>query len=193
MSIDRLIVGLGNPGPRYAPTRHNLGFMIVDELARHFEASWQPQTKFMAHTADISTNDHRILLVKPQTFMNLSGQAVGKLMQFYKLAPTDVWVICDDIDQPLGNVRVRQGGSSGGQKGVESILDTIGQDFWRFRVGIGQNDRQIISSEDYVLQKFSNQQLSLLDQIVTNVASLVSRDISSNGPEATTHQAISAS
>ncbi len=152
----KLIVGLGNPGGQYASTRHNIGFMVVDKLLRELGAGvppvWQRDEKKNVLTARIG----EVLLVKPQTFMNNSGFAVRALMDFYKLTPADVWVIHDDIDLPLGKIKIREKGGSAGHHGVESIINELGTDvFIRFRLGIGRgseaNDRSVIS---FVLSRF---------------------------------------
>jgi len=135
----KLIVGLGNPGGEYKDTRHNIGFMVVDKLVGELGAgippAWQKDEKRNVLTARIG----EVLLVKPQTFMNKSGFAVRALMDFYKLTPADVWVIHDDIDLPLGKIKIREKGGSAGHNGVESIMTELGSDaFVRFRLGIGR-------------------------------------------------------
>ena len=116
----RLIVGLGNPGTKYKNTRHNLGFRAVDVLAG--EAKWQDSKKFHAQTAEINLNDEKIILAKPQTFMNESGSAVRRLMDFYKIPASDVLIIYDDIDLLVGDTRLRAEGGSGGHNGMASVI-----------------------------------------------------------------------
>ncbi len=134
----KLIVGLGNPGGEYESTRHNIGFMVVDHLARELGTmalTWEKDEKKNVLTARVGD----VLLVKPQTFMNKSGYAVAALVNFYKLTPSDIWVIHDDIDLPLGKIRIREGGSSAGHNGVASIIQELSTDaFLRFRMGIGR-------------------------------------------------------
>lgn len=135
----KLIVGLGNPGPQYRDTRHNIGFMVVEKLERELAAgvppAWQKDEKKNVLTAKIG----EVLLVKPLTFMNKSGYAVRALMDFYKLTPEDVWVIHDDMDLPLGKIKIREKGSSAGHNGVQSIIEQLKTDaFVRFRLGIGK-------------------------------------------------------
>lgn len=134
----KLIVGLGNPGREYESTRHNIGFMVVDRLGRELggeAAVWQTDTKKNVMTA--KTGD--VLLVKPLTFMNKSGFAVKAVVDYYKLDPTDVWVVHDDIDLPLGKIRIREKGGTAGHNGVDSILRQLKSDvFVRFRLGIGR-------------------------------------------------------
>jgi peptidyl-tRNA hydrolase, PTH1 family len=134
----KLIVGLGNPGARYANSRHNIGFMIADRCARAHELDFA-RKRFNAQIAEGSIDGRCVMLAKPQTFMNASGDAVGKLFAFYKIAPHDLLVIYDDLDLPLGKMRLRSRGSAGGHHGMESIIARIGtSDFPRLRVGIGR-------------------------------------------------------
>ena len=135
----KIFVGLGNPTSEYAATKHNVGFMLVDRLAAELQASdWRE--KFNALVAESFLDGEKILLVKPQTFMNLSGEAVGPLMNFYKLDTADLTVAHDDMDLPLGTIRLRPKGSGGGHHGIESIIQHLGgqQNFSRVRIGIGR-------------------------------------------------------
>ena len=158
----KLIVGLGNPGPKYAQNRHNLGFLVLDRLAEQLNATpWHLEKKFKAEIAEVELEGGRIILAKPQTYMNNSGEAVKPLVHFYKdeLSPDSVWVIHDDIDLNVGELRIKQGGSSGGQNGVQSIIDHLGPDFHRARIGIGQNDRPSQPAEVYVLKDMPKTEL----------------------------------
>lgn len=131
-----LIAGLGNPGPRYAKQRHNIGFMAADAIARRQSFSgWS--SKFKAQIAEGSIGDEKILLIKPQTFMNLSGEAVGQALRFYKLTTSDLIVIYDELDLQPGKVRIKTGGGSGGHNGIKSIDAHCGKDYRRLRLGIG--------------------------------------------------------
>lgn len=135
----KLIIGLGNPGPEYKDTRHNIGFMVVDKLEKELAAgvppAWQKDEKKNVLTARIG----EVLLIKPLTFMNKSGFAVRALVDFYKLTPADVWVIHDDIDLPIGKIKIREKGGSSGHNGVTSIIEQLKTDaFVRFRLGIGK-------------------------------------------------------
>lgn len=134
----KLIVGLGNPGNEYAKTRHNVGFMLVDALADHLNITlWKD--KFNAKIAEGRIGSEKILLVKPQTYMNNSGEAVGPLMRWYKLEPEDVIVAHDDMDIPAGTIRIRKKGSSGGHNGIKSLIAHLGsENFARVRLGIGR-------------------------------------------------------
>lgn len=131
-----LVVGLGNPGPEYERHRHNVGFMAVDDVHRRFGFSpWR--RRFQGLSAEGTVGGEKILALKPQTFMNLSGQAVGEAMRFYKMIPDQVVVFHDELDLPAGRIRVKRGGGHGGHNGLRSIDDHIGKDYWRVRVGIG--------------------------------------------------------
>jgi PTH1 family peptidyl-tRNA hydrolase len=136
----KLVVGLGNPGPEYRDTRHNVGFLVIDELARRWGIeSWREA--FEALTARASHGGAAVLLAKPVTFMNLSGRAVAGLAGFYKVEPPDLFVVTDDAALPLGRLRARRGGSDGGHNGLKSVARSLGsQDFPRLRVGVGRGD-----------------------------------------------------
>lgn len=144
----KLIVGLGNPGGQYANTRHNIGFMVVEKLARELsrgQVQWEEDKKRKVITVRVGD----VLLVKPQTFMNASGSAVKTLVDFYKLDPTDVWVIHDDLDLPIGKIRIREQGGSAGHNGVESIMKLLKTDkLIRFRLGIGRGKEDIKKHTD---------------------------------------------
>lgn len=133
--ITRLVVGLGNPGPEYRNTRHNIGFMALDALAERYDArSWKKKFKGEAATTSGAAS---LLLLKPLTFMNLSGEAVGEAMRFHKLTPNEVIVFHDDLDLMPGQVKIKQGGGAGGHNGLKSIDAHVGPDYWRVRLGIG--------------------------------------------------------
>ncbi len=147
----KLIVGLGNPGEQYTKTRHNVGFRVVDQLAERLGWRWAASRERALVTEGV-TGGQKLLLVKPTTYMNDSGQAVGPLLRFYKLTLADLLVICDDLDLPVGRVRLRERGSPGGQNGLGSIIAHVGsQDFARLRVGIGRPANGRMSIVDYVL------------------------------------------
>ncbi len=132
-----LIVGLGNPGPEYQATRHNAGFWFVDALADASGVRFEHNRRMHGDTADIHVGGHRVRLLKPSTFMNLSGRAVAAVTGFYRIAPENVLVAYDELDLPPGRVKLKQGGGAAGHKGIASIIEHIGQDFWRLRMGIG--------------------------------------------------------
>ena len=161
-----LIVGLGNPGGEYARTRHNAGFMLVEKLAARWKADWTNERKFDARLAKANENGRKILLCEPQTFMNLSGESVGALTEFYQVPVGQVVVAVDDADLPLGEIRLRPGGSSGGHHGLESIEQHLGtREFARLRIGIGRKDgaRQITG---HVLGRFDDAEAQLLEKVL---------------------------
>ena len=148
-----LIVGLGNPGSRYAATRHNVGFQVVDQVSKTFGITLG-KVKSKAIIGEGKLDDKKVILAKPQTFMNLSGQAVAALARFYKVPVENMVVIHDDLDLPLGTLRIRPGGGAGGQKGVLSIIEQLGTpDFARIRFGIGRPPGRM-DPKDYVLENF---------------------------------------
>ncbi len=146
-----MIAGLGNPGKKYEKTRHNTGFLVLDEVLKKLDISLDKERFNAAYTV-YKHKGEKIFFVKPLTYMNSSGEAVSALMRYYKLEPEDLIVIHDDLDLPVGKIRIREKGSSGGQKGMASIMEHLGtQDIKRIRVGIG-NDKEI-PTVDYVLGK----------------------------------------
>lgn len=169
----RLLVGLGNVGTRYRDTRHNAGFMVVDQIARTFDASWKTESKLKANVAVFEINGEKILLAKPSTMMNLSGEATQRIMQSYKLTPKDVWVIFDDVDTPFGRLRVRQGGGSSGHQGINSMVSNIGPNFIRVKFGISLNDRTVEPSEVYVLKTFNTEEQLILPAYIERAAEFV--------------------
>jgi len=157
-----LIVGLGNPGKQYEQTRHNAGFLVVDALADAHNLSWSKKLFINALVAEGNIDGTKIILAKPQTFMNRSGQAVGKLMKRFKLTPEKIVVVYDDVDIERGSVRFREDGSAGGHNGMKSIISTIGtQAFPRLRIGIGKPPEHV-PLEEYVLGRMSQDELQQL-------------------------------
>jgi PTH1 family peptidyl-tRNA hydrolase len=151
----KLIIGLGNPGKEYDNTRHNFGFAVVDAIAAKYGAKFSTGKKFGAETAETFINGEKIILAKPQTYMNKSGVAVQEIMSYYNITTDRVWIVYDDIDLDVGSVRIRTTGSAGGHKGVQSIIDSIGtQQFPRFRMGIKSAHCDYLSTEDIVLKRF---------------------------------------
>jgi peptidyl-tRNA hydrolase, PTH1 family len=148
----KLIVGLGNPGPRYQGTRHNAGFMVLDRLAETIRVS-ADRTKFASLYGEGSWLGEQLVLLKPQTFMNLSGRAVADAARFYKVPPANIIVVHDELDLPFGQIRLKEGGGHGGHNGLRSIIAELGSaDFIRIRIGIGRPDKG--SAEKYVLAPF---------------------------------------
>ncbi len=160
----KMIVGLGNPGPRYAHNRHNVGFQIVDALAEKHALSFQKR-QFKALLAMGVIQEERVLLVKPQTYMNLSGDAVQPLVSYYKVALSDMMVVFDDMDLPLGVIRLRPFGGAGGHNGMRSIIQRLGSNqFPRLRVGIDRPPGRMDPAA-YVLQDFSPEEEALMVQV----------------------------
>jgi PTH1 family peptidyl-tRNA hydrolase len=154
----RLVAGLGNPGARYARNRHNIGFMSVEAIARRHGAAGF-RNRFKGELAEVSIGGERVLLLKPQTFMNASGESVGEAARFFKLLLSDIIVIHDEIDLRPGKVRVKQGGGSAGHNGLRSIDALLGPDYWRVRIGVGHPGvKELV--QPYVLQNFSGEELT---------------------------------
>lgn len=149
-----LIVGLGNPGIKYTLTRHNIGFLALDALAKSFDAKIERE-EHKALTLKFKLDGEDVILAKPQTFMNLSGESVVSLMQFYKIEPSKLFVIHDEIDLPFGYMKVQKGRGAGGHNGIKSISELLGhQDYARLRLGVGRPSNPHIPVVDYVLQNF---------------------------------------
>ena len=167
---DWLIVGLGNPGEKYERTRHNVGFLVVDALAERLGVPVQ-KLKHRALTNTVRLAGQKALLMKPVTFMNLSGEAVGDAARFYKLPPERVLVISDDTALPLGKLRLRKGGSAGGHNGLKSIIQHLGTDqFPRLRVGVGQKPHPDYDLADWVLGKFQGEDKKAMDAAIQRAA-----------------------
>ena len=181
-SVSWLIVFLGNPGPKYECTRHNAGFMAGDALAKKLGVSIN-RLRFKALTAAAEINGEKVLLMKPQTFMNLSGEAVGQAARFYKIPPERVLVVSDEISLPLGKLRVRPKGSAGGHNGLKSIIASLGSDaFPRIRIGVGAPPHPDYDTADWVLSVFRNQDLEDMLAASDRAAEAVTTYIS-DGPE----------
>jgi len=166
MDAIRLIVGLGNPGREYETTRHNVGFRWVDELARLQNLSFKNETKFHGLAARGQLHGREMLLLKPQTFMNASGRAVGALAQFYKIAPAEILVVHDDLDLPPGVARLKLGGGHGGHNGLKDIIAHLGtRDFWRLRLGIGHPGERA-EVVNFVLNDPRKEERDLIEQAV---------------------------
>ena len=161
-----LIVGLGNPGMEYASTRHNIGFMILESLAKHFGFEWQEKKKFSTHLAKGDQDEKNILLTKPQSYMNLSGKTVAPLARYHNIHSNQIMVVIDDLDLPLGSIRMRSNGGNGGHRGLKSIIDNLGtSNFPRLRVGIGRPDlKQKVSG--FVLSKFNQDEIDLVEKVI---------------------------
>lgn len=173
----RLVAGLGNPGPRYARNRHNVGFMAVDAIARR-HGSPAFRRRFKGELCEASIAGERVLLLKPQTFMNASGEAIGEAARFFKILPSEVVVIHDEIDLRPGKLRVKRGGGSAGHNGLRSIDALLGPDYWRVRIGVGHPGvKELV--QPYVLQNFPAEELAdwvkpLLDAVAETIPLLLS-------------------
>lgn len=158
----KLIVGLGNPGSEYEATRHNVGFMAVDRLAEKYNVSFKIDKALKGMIASFNLNGERVVLLKPITFMNLSGESVKPVMNYYKIDISDVIIINDDLDMPVGKVRYRASGSAGGHNGLKSIIANLKTEgFQRIKIGIDRS--KVIPVVDYVLGRFSNEDKSNLE------------------------------
>ncbi len=164
MNSIRLIVGLGNPGRDYETTRHNAGFWWVDELARAEQMSFRSETKFYGLLARGVVSGHEVFLLKPQSFMNLSGRAVGAVAQFYKVLPQEILVVHDELDLQPGVARLKMGGGHGGHNGLKDIIAQLGaRDFWRLRLGIGRPAERT-EVVNYVLNDPRRDERELIDE-----------------------------
>ncbi len=164
----RLVAGLGNPGPEYASTRHNVGFLVVDRLAEQFGSTWERSTKWDA----VVTKYGEVFLLKPMSFMNRSGHPLFAVAQFYKIDPAEILVVLDDLALPLGRLRLRTGGSSGGHNGLESIIVQFGtEEIPRLRIGIGAAPRD--GGVDYVLSRFFEEEKPLVRSTIDRAAEAV--------------------
>ena len=173
----KLIIAQGNPGPRYATSRHNVGWMALDAVAQHQDVLWLEKSKFHAHIAEIRLADEKVLLVKPTTFYNESGTSARALCDFYKLTPIDdILVIHDDINLPLGTIRVRSKGSDGGNNGIKSLNTHLGPNYTRLRIGVDAERRSVVGDTDFVLSAFTPDEMSLLTRSILPRALELIRD-----------------
>lgn len=164
----RLVVGLGNPGKKYEDTKHNIGFMCLDKYAKDHSLEFKMEKKFRGE----SLKEGNLVLLKPHTFMNLSGESIRLVMDYYNIDVDDVLIIYDDLALPLGKIRLREKGSSGGHNGIKSIVNHIGtQEFQRVRIGIDSNP--LIETKDYVLGKFSKEDQKILEESLQKVSEII--------------------
>lgn len=174
MDAISLVVGLGNPGPEYARTRHNAGFMVVEQVAAGLSARWTFEKRFSAQVAKGDRDGQRLMLAEPQTYMNASGEAVAALLNFYRVPLARLLVVVDDADLPLGGLRMRPQGSSGGHHGLESIESHVGsREFARLRVGIGRRDEGRREITGHVLGKFGTAEMPLFEKVLERAAKQV--------------------
>ena len=179
----KLIFALGNPEPKYNGTRHNIGFFVADQIAKQINATWQPKTKFKALIAE----GESFIIAKPTTYYNLVGESARAIADFYKIAPEDILVIHDDISLPFGTVRTRVGGSGAGNNGIKSIIQHIGHNTARIRIGTWNELADHIDSADFVLSKFTRAEQIAIIASVPTVNDIVAQFL--NGDfQATTHK-----
>lgn len=166
-----MVAGLGNPGAEYARTRHNAGFMAVECFGSKFGAAWRNEAKFQARVARVEARGRKVILCEPQTYMNLSGEAVVPLAAYYKVPQERMLVVVDDADLPFGQIRLRAEGSSGGHHGLDSIEHHLGtRQFARLRVGIGRTERGLREITGHVLGKFAADEAELLEKVLDRTA-----------------------
>lgn len=186
----KLVVGLGNPGDKYQKTRHNLGFMVVEKFLKNYEpvskTIWQDEKKFKSDITEIEWQprhgkEEKVILVKPKTYMNNSGLAISLISQYLNISISDVWIIHDDIDLPLGAMKIRFGGGTAGHHGIQSIMEKLGTDkFWRFRMGIGiSNSKSKIPNsklknvDDFVLGEFRGHESGKVRELIKRGAKAI--------------------
>lgn len=170
----KLIVGLGNPGKKYEKNRHNLGFMVIDKLIKDLDLSFKrcKRTNSLRSAGFFAKN--KVILAKPLTFMNNSGSSVQKLVSYYKIKPQDIWIIHDDVDLSLGKIRIKHKGSSGGHKGITSIIEHLKNPFFnRLKIGIGSNRELNVPAEKYVLQNFNKEELSIIKKTLKKALNIL--------------------
>ncbi len=172
MSI-AVIAGLGNPGSAYRNTRHNIGFDLIDHIAAKYSVTWKNSVRFEAETALLETDNLKLMLIKPSSFINHSGRSIGAVLRYLKLSPESLLVIYDDLTLELGRTKLSISGSSGGHNGIENLLAQVGQGFARYRIGIGAKPQKDMDLADYVLSKFTkNEQTILADCRTTYIDQL---------------------
>ncbi|MFT6332540.1 MAG: PTH1 family peptidyl-tRNA hydrolase [Lentimonas sp.] len=159
-----LIAALGNPGTKYQQTKHNLGFLLADDIIKEFSFD-QKSDKFNSHFFTGKINDHKITLIKPQTYMNLSGSAVQSFISFYKIPLEKIIVLHDDIDLNLGRIKIKTGGGNAGHNGLKDIDSKIGKNYLRIRLGVGRPDNSEYEISDYVLSKFNKDELEEVEKM----------------------------
>jgi peptidyl-tRNA hydrolase, PTH1 family len=185
----KLIVGLGNPGEKYESTRHNVGFMVLDHVLKDLESvresNWKKEPKLKSEVYQLEYKPktgelEKVILARPQTYMNNSGMAVSLIANFYKVSPQDIWIVNDELDLPFGSIKIRFGGASAGHHGVESIIESLGTDkFWRFRMGIGQSHghdklaKHSVNGQEYVLKNFHGAEKSKARALVKRGAKAI--------------------
>ena len=183
--IPRLIVGLGNPGAKYEQTRHNIGFLAIESLARTWQINLSENRKFQGSAGEgIAVKGLKVLLLKPTTFMNLSGQSIRAVVDWYKLKPEEVLVVYDEMDLPLGKLRLRQSGSAGGHNGMKSAIAHLNsQNFPRLRIGIGR-EKSDEGQVSHVLGRFSQAETKVMDEVLRLVTDAIELSLKQGIPKA---------
>lgn len=173
----KLIIGLGNPGKEYTNTRHNVGWLVVDRLAEKLDATWKSKKSWQAEIAETRVGDKKNVLVKPQTFMNRSGDAVVRARGFWHKVPVDnIFVIHDDVDLKLGDIRIKQGGGSAGHRGVDSVVQRLkNSNFHRIRIGIDRPEHKDFPIDKWVLGQFSEEEKNKLDPVIQETTEQILR------------------
>lgn len=163
----KLIIGLGNPGKKYEHTRHNIGFRVLDGLAEKYEASFIPEERFKLLASAFDAEKNRVILAKPQTFMNASGEAALLVKNFYKIKNSGILAVHDDIDLPLGEMRLSADSGSAGHQGAASIIESVGKDVSRLRIGIeNRSEYRVPETDVYVLQNFTKDEQQILKETI---------------------------
>lgn len=169
----KIVIGLGNPGKQYENTRHNVGFMVIDRMIKKYNLD--EKIKFQALLSETNIKGEKVIFFKPQTFMNLSGNSIIEIVNFYKLNPTeDIIVVYDDMDLPLGQLKIKNKGSSGGHNGIKSIISHLGENFIRIKCGIGNKKADAV---EHVLGKFSQTEQKELDEMLTEIVNCIEATI----------------
>lgn len=182
----KLIIGLGNPEERYKNTRHNVGFRVLDEYAKEKGIEFQPKDKFRAHVAEFTIDGEKVILAKPVTYYNLTGESARLIADFYKIAPEDVLIIHDELALPFGTIRTRAGGSDAGNNGIKSIIQHLGPNTARIRFGVYNELRDRIDDADFVLSNFTKVEDEALAELSKKVSVLIDTFIRGSF-EVTTH------
>lgn len=182
----KLIVGLGNPDKKYENTRHNLGFVAVEGICQAAGGLWEFKPSKESKICRIKLAGQDVILLQPQTYMNESGKSVQEVVNFYKIATADIWIIHDDLDLPVGQARLSKNSTAAGHRGVQSIIDNLGtKDFYRFRIGIGRPTDQK-PTEDYVLEKFTTAEETFIKGVIDKTVKLITDSVANDLPQNTT-------
>ena len=180
----KIVAGLGNPGREYESTPHSIGFEVADALAREMGAAFRRVQSFKGDLADGRFVDGKVLVVKPMTFMNLSGDCIAPVVRYHNATPADLVVVSDDIDLPVGRIRIRKGGSAGGHNGLKSVIERLGsQDFVRLRIGVGRNKDDRSEVIGHVLGKFDPDARTLMSAKIVPAAVKALAQILTEGPD----------